>query len=146
MAALVLTMGLLVLVRGDEPAADAASAPFQAYLLPLEIQKIQDTALAELLKLRPELKAEDLKVNQLMYMLMPDPDHAVQQNKDGTEKKLWLSSNYQQLSVGFQILSTKHPGTADNRDVVICDTATVNFPNARSKQFSVSKGTSTRFH
>ena len=35
------------------------------------MEKIQNTALEELLKLRPELKVEDLKVEGLMYMLRP---------------------------------------------------------------------------
>ncbi len=129
---------------GDE-AEDGSKAPPQAYLLPLDVQKIQDTSLTELLKLRPELKAEDLKVEGLTYMLRPDPDYAIQQQQDGTEKKLWLSSNYQELSVAYKILSTKRAGKEGERNTIVYDTVHVNFPNARYNKFSASKGTSTEY-
>lgn len=143
--AFMLTVGLLASVMAAEPDDDGSKAPPQAYLLPLDVQKLQETAQAELLKLRPELKAEDLKVDGLMYILRPSPDYEIHQQKDGTEKKVWLSNNYQELSVTFIILSTKRAGTAEDRNTIVHDTANIHFPNARYDKFSVSKGTSTEY-
>ena len=140
-----LIVGLSIPTRGEPPVEDPSKAPPQACLLPMDVEKIQNTALTELLKLRPELKADDLKVCQLMYILTPDPDYAFQEEKDGTWKKIYLSANHQELAVSFTILHTAHAGTADNRPTTVHDTVSVNFPSARDNEFSVSGGTSTQY-
>lgn len=120
-------------------------AQFQKVLLPLDVNRLLEKARAELLKLQPDLKATDLKFSGVMYHLNPEPDYAIHQKSDGTEKKVFISDYYEQLNVTFALESTARKDVKEGRSVTIKDTLSVNFPNGRSKEFTVSKGTNTQY-
>lgn len=136
---------LIAAEKPAEPVAQGGETKLQSYLLPIDVKKIEATALAELLKQRPDLKAEDLKFSGLTYSLVPEPDYAIQQMKDGSEKRVFVSENYQELSVMYLVLSSKREADENDKPAIVHDAIFVNFPNGRGNAFHLSKGQSTRY-
>ena len=132
------------LLSAQETATPLVALPDQPYLLPLPVEKLEAQARAEILRKKPELKAEDLKFQSLNFLLMADPDYALVPQGDGNYKKEFISANYQTLSMNYLVLASRREQEQNGERSAVYDLLVVNFPNARTLKFRISTGTTTQ--